>query len=471
MTASGAEGTRSTGAPRFSRGYAWYALGILSLINLVNYLDRSVLAPVLNSVKATFDIDDARAGLLTTAFFWVYTIVSPVSGYLGDRVSRRKLIVFGILLWSAATVASAFARNYEQLFITRAFTGVGEACYGIVAPAFLGDLFSKESRARTLAVFYLALPVGTAAGYAFGGAMVESFGHASGAPHAGFGCELGLHEGWRFAFLFGGIPGLLLSILAGFLAEPARGAMDVDSGAGHLGRFHWGDVRELLRTKSFVVNVAATTAMTFAIGGLQQWAPAFVERVHAYTPKESGTIVGIIVAIAGTLGTFAGGFAADYARRWTPASHFLVPGITLGASAVTLTGALLTDDRTHFWCFVAAAIFLLFCNSGPLNAAILNVSRPNVRATAFAITIFTIHLLGDALSPAIIGQLSDSFRARMESGPAADAQSLRYAFLIAPPVMFAGALVLMIFARHYPRDVARVEGRLAGVDAAQDVKS
>jgi hypothetical protein len=244
-----------------------------------------------------------------------------------------------------------------------------------------------------------------------------------------------------------------------FLAEPRRGAMDMHAGELHSVKFNWPAVRELFATRSFVVNVGATTAMTFAIGGLQVWAPAFVTRVHGYTAKESATTVGVIVAIAGPLGTFAGGFAADYARRWTQASHFLIPGITLGLSAATLTGALLTNDQTLFWCLTASAIFLLFCNSGPLNAAILNVSQPAVRATAFAITIFTIHLLGDALSPAIIGELSDFFRSRLESGPSRDAQSLRYAFLIAPPVMFVGAAVLLVFRKSYPRDVAAVEAR------------
>jgi MFS transporter, Spinster family, sphingosine-1-phosphate transporter len=431
--------------------YAWYALTVLSFINLVNYLDRSVLAPVLDSVKESFAIDDNQAGFLTTAFFWVYTIASPLSGYLGDRVSRRLLIVTGIGLWSLATVASAFARTYEQLWIARAFTGVGEAGYGIVAPAFLGDLFSKEKRSRTLSIFYLALPVGTAAGYAYGGYMVEHFGHAPGDPHRGFLCSVGLHEGWRYAFLFGGIPGLLLCGLAAFLVDPPRGAKDALSGELDFSEFRWSAIGSLLRTPSFVANVAATTAMTFAIGGLQQWAPAFVQRVHHYTPKEGSFLVGIVVALTGTAGTVFGGFLADYARRWTSAAHFIVPGITLVLSALTLAPAVLLPGRGEFWALASISIFLLFCNSGPLNAAILNVSPPAVRATAFAITIFTIHLLGDALSPKLIGSLSDHFAPRHAN------ESLRYAFLIAPPVMLLGGVILLAFARHLPRDVAAVE--------------
>ena len=441
--------------PRLSDRYAWYALGVLTFINLINYLDRAVLAPVLDQVKASFAIDDAQAGFLTTAFFWVYTVVSPISGYLGDRVSRRALIVVGIGLWSFATIASGFAGTYEQLWIARALTGVGEAGYGIVAPAFLGDLFSKERRARTLAVFYLALPVGTAGGFAFGGFMVERFGHAPGQPHAGLGCALGLHEGWRYAFLLAGIPGVLLAVLAGFLREPARGGKDVADAHLVPTKFRWSAVGELLRTRSFVVNVAATTAMTFAIGGLQQWAPTFVQRVHQYSPTDGGSLVGIVVAVTGTLGTMFGGFLADYARRWTKASHFVVPGITLSLSGIALAVAVASSGRTTFWIFAAISIFLLFCNSGPLNAAILNVSMPAVRATAFAITIFTIHLLGDALSPAVIGEISK--RLTEAHGPA---EALRLAFLIAPPVMLLGGVLLVVFAKHLPRDMEEVERKL-----------
>jgi MFS family permease len=454
-------GAAATAAPGvLSAGYAWYALIVLSFINLINYIDRTVLAPVLPQVQATFRIDDAQAGLLTTAFFWVYVIVSPLSGYLGDRVSRRALIVIGIVLWSVATVASAFAQSYEQLFLARAFTGVGEAGYGIVAPAFLGDLFSKERRSRTLAVFYLALPVGTAAGYAFGGWVVQNFGHAAGEPHNSVFCNIGVHEGWRYVFFFGGIPGLLLGSLAFFLVEPRRGGQegtDLEHGGGEL---NWKGIGSLLKTKSFVVNVAATTAMTFAIGGLQQWAPTFVQRVHNYSPDEGGKLVGIIVAVAGTLGTVFGGFASDYARRWTRAAHFVVPGITLGLSSVALAVAVMAGSRETFWIFVAAAVFLLFCNSGPLNAAILNVSMPAVRATAFAITIFTIHLLGDALSPLVIGWMSDQFRTKGIAST--EAQSLQYAFLVAPPVMLIGSVILILFAKHYPRDVDAVEKRIRG---------
>lgn len=447
----------SHGAPArtISKEYAWYALIVLTFINLVNYLDRYVLASVSESVRATFKFGDSDLGTLQSAFFFVYMFASPFAGYLGDRVSRRILIAAGVGVWSLATVATAFADSFEHLLLARSLTGIGEAGYGIVAPAMLSDLFSKESRARTLSVFYLALPVGTAAGYSFGPYVASHFGHAPGAAHDGLFCNIGLHEGWRYSFLLGGAPGILLAVLSVFLREPPRGGKDIMDGMHVTGEFRWSQVGGLLKTKSFLANVFATTAMTFAIGGLATWAPAFVQRVHGYTEKEAGVHFGILVASTGFFGTIIGGFVADYARRWTSAAHFVVPAITLAGSAATLLFALLATTREMFWSLGGVSVFLLFCNSGPLNAAILNVSMPAVRATAFALMIFTIHLLGDAFSPHLLGMLSEHYTKEL-----GEAEALRRAFLVAPPIVFLGAIVLFVSARWLAGDMAAMEKKL-----------
>lgn len=438
-------------------GYAWYALTVLTFINLINYVDRFVLASFTDAVRDTFNLSRDEVGSLGTAFFVVY-VISPFIGFLGDKVARRKLIAGGIALWSAATIASAFADNFYHLWIARAATGIGELCYGIVAPAFLSDLFTKESRSRTLSIFYLALPVGTAAGYAFGGYVGQNFGHAPGVEHDGFLCGLGIHEGWRYAFLGGGFPGLTLAFLAWFLREPARGGMDtVDGGHVAVGRFRWEGVWELLKTPSFVANVAANTAMTFAIGGIGFWAPEFIQEVHQYSKAQTNALFGVMVAVTGFLGTIAGGFLADYARRWTRSAHFIVPGLTLVFAGICLLPALLSSRREVFWALSGISVFLLFCNSGPLNAAISNVSMPAVRTTAFAITIFTIHVLGDALSPKLIGKISDAFEASR-----GHAESLRLAMLIAPPATLLAGIILLAFAKWLPRDMAAVSAKLRG---------
>ncbi|MBI3820213.1 MAG: MFS transporter [Planctomycetes bacterium] len=436
--------------------YAWYVLTVLTFINFINYVDRYIFASCAKDVEISFNLNRTQIGLLQSAFFLPY-LLSPLIGYLGDRIARRGLLAVGVFLWSIATLWSAIASDFWHLWIARAATGVGELCYGIIAPAFLSDLFSKERRARTLAWFYVALPVGTAAGYALGGYVGQHTGHTALQPHNSFLCSVGIHEGWRHAFLIGGFPGIVLCILTIFLREPQRGAMEAAEGPIVSGKIDWQQVRELLKTKSFLANVFATTAMTFAIGGLAQWAPTYLQDIHHYTSTEAGTYFGIIIAIAGSLGTAAGGTVSDWARKYTRAAHFVVPAITLILSAIFLFLGLYTTDKSLFWGFCSASVFLMFCNSGPLNAAVSNVSMPAVRATAFAIMIFTIHVLGDASSPWLIGRTSDY----LEKSRGFDhSDSLRWAVQLAPPVMFLGGVVLLICAKYLPLDMASMERRL-----------
>ena len=428
-----------------TRGYAWYALITLSFINCINYVDRFIVAAITKEIEKPFaaggmGLTSQQSGWLMGVFFVAY-VLAPVTGYLGDRVPRKWIIAGGIFLWSLATVWSFFVRSYAEFVAARAVTGIGEVAYGIIAPAFLADLFDRNSRSRTLSVFYLALPVGTAAGYALGGWIAQEYG-------------------WRHGFLVGGAPGLVLAVLAALLREPVRGAMDHVDGAdaggatGHGdGKIRPGAVAELVRNPAFVINVAATTIMTFAIGGLANWSPKFVQEVHRYDVKEANLVFGVVSSTAGALGTIIGGIVADRLQRVTRTALFLMPGVMLTLSAGGLLGTVLATDRTTFWCFAWVTVFLLFANSGPLNAALVNATMPDVRSTAFSVMIFTIHMLGDALSPPLMGFIQDHTQ-----GSAAD--KVRTAFLISPPLVLAAGLLLVLMRHRLPRAVAMVEERL-----------
>jgi MFS family permease len=141
---------------------------VLTAINFLNYIDQRLLSAVLESIKTEWTLTDTQGGLLGSAFVIAYTVAAPI-GYLGDRLSRKNLIAAGVLLWSLATIAGSMARTYEELLISRALLGVGEACYATIAPSIIADLFRKEERGRKLALFYLATPVGSALGYILGG--------------------------------------------------------------------------------------------------------------------------------------------------------------------------------------------------------------------------------------------------------------------------------------------------------------
>src|SRR5882757_1980184 len=190
---------------------ARYALGILTLINLFNYLDRWVVAAVLESIKKSeLHLSDTELGLIGTGFIVVYALTSPFFGSLGDRRSRPPLIALGVAVWSVATSLAGFARGFTSLFIARSGVGVGEAAYGTIAPALLADSFPIERRGRVLAVFFAAIPIGSAAGYILGG-LVDH------------------HFGWRAAFWIAGAPGLLLSVLVMMVKDPPRGLHDPDA--------------------------------------------------------------------------------------------------------------------------------------------------------------------------------------------------------------------------------------------------
>jgi MFS family permease len=237
-----------------ARRTAGYALAVLTFINLFNYLDRWVVAAVVESIKRSeLALTDTQLGLVGTGFIFVYTLTSPIFGSLGDRRSRPPLIALGVALWSVATALAGFARGFGTLFSARSAVGVGEAAYGTIAPAVLADSFPLEKRGRVFATFFAAIPIGSAAGYVLGG-LVDK------------------HFGWRAAFWIAGTPGLILSLLVLFVHDPPRGAQEPQAAVAAGGYAH------LLRNGQYMRTVLGYAAYTFALGGLAFWMPAFLER-------------------------------------------------------------------------------------------------------------------------------------------------------------------------------------------------
>jgi MFS transporter, Spinster family, sphingosine-1-phosphate transporter len=401
-------------------------LWLLFAVNLFNYIDRQILFAVFPAVKTDLALTDTQLGLLASAFMWVYLSVAPVFGLLADRRSRPRLMGLGVGIWSAATALSGMVRSYGQLLAGRALVGVGEASYGSVAPAMLSDAFEPAHRGRALAMFSMAIPVGSALGYLLGGLFERAFG-------------------WRTAFFIVGIPGMWLAWTVGRLSDVARGSVDqatVTPGRTVAPRL--ADYVELLRTKSYLLNCLAMTGMTFAVGGLAAWVPTYLVRVRGMELTEANLVFGLLTLVSGLGGTMAGGWLGDRLLPRVPTAYFLVSGIGLALSVPCAAAVILLEART----WVLVAIFLaevfIFLNTGPLNAIIANVSRSEVRATAYAVNIFIIHALGDAISPAIVGMVSDRL-------------GLATAFWIAPGTLALAALFCFWGMRSYVRDVEGVK--------------
>ena len=404
--------------------YRRYALGLLIAVNMLNYIDRQVLFAVFPLIKIDLRLSDTELGFLGSAFMLSYLICAPLFGWLGDRWSRTRLASGGLVVWSLATAMAGFATGYRTLLAARATVGIGEASFGTVSPGLIADFFPKERRGRVLSWFYVAIPVGSALGYLLGGV-------------------LGQRYGWHAAFLLVGLPGLLLAIPIALLHTPPRGG-DNPSTPVRNENVSTG-YAALFRNRSFVFNTLAMAAMTFAIGGLAQWIPSFLYRVHSLDVAKGNTLFGATTVLAGILGTMAGGWLGDLWQKSNGKGYLLVSGWGFLIGTPFAVWAILAPGLTSCITAIFIAEFFLFLNTGPLNTVIINVTNPAVHAMAFAVNIFFIHALGDAVSPSILGWLSDQW-------------GLRSALLITPVAMVLAGLLCFVCGRFVEQDMAAVEG-------------
>jgi MFS family permease len=368
---------------------ASYALAILTFINLFNYVDRWVVAAVLEPMKRDLGLTDTQLGWLASGFIIVYAFTSPVFGSLGDRRKRPPLIALGVAIWSFSTGLAGFARGFWTLFVSRSTVGVGEAAYGTIAPALLADQFPYEKRGRIMSVFFAAIPIGSALGYVLGGFAGHPFG-------------------WRAAFWIAGFPGLLLSLLVLFVKDPPRGQNDTGHGAVRAsGTDFWSGYRDLFSNRPYLLAVLGYAMYTFALGGLGYWMPTFLVRARGMTPSQSTVTFGAIVIVTGFVGTFLGGWLGDKFLSRTKQSYLWVSGIaTLLAAPLTFLGLASRTKPVYLTAIVVAEVLIFMC-TGPINSAIVNLVSPLERATAVGLSVFAMHFLGDIPSPPLIGMLSD----------------------------------------------------------------
>ena len=428
------------------------ALALLLAINLFNYIDRYILAAVEPLIAdhffaATDDTAMAKTGALATAFLVSYMLLAPVCGWLADRFSRWWLIAGGVALWSLASGGSGLAGTFGVLVLTRVFVGIGEAAYGPAAPTIISDLYPIEKRGRMLSFFYIAIPVGSALGYALGGGVA---GAISKPAHAwewwlhDTAIRLGHPEAWRWPFYLVTLPGLALAAVCLLMRDP-RGVRARNERTP----LKVSDVLALFRIRSYVFNTSAMTAMTFAMGGIAFWLPRYLFKDRAAdfggTPSlgQINVTFGAITVVAGLLATLLGGWTGDRLRRRLPSAYFLSSGVSM-LLAFPFTIAMLRTPFPGAWVLVFFAIFFLFFNTGPANAALANVTPPQIRASAFAVNILLIHALGDAISPPLIGWIAGQ-------------TNMGVGFILVSLMMIVASALWLLGARYLARDTAAVE--------------
>ena len=349
-------------------------------------------------LQTDLHLSDGQLGALAAVFMLVYMAYAPVMGYLADRYRRPHLIGFSALVWSVATLASGAAKNFSHLLTARGLIGVGEGGFTTIAQPFLAEHYPKEKHASVLALFGLALPFGSALGYALGGVIGHTWG-------------------WRMAFMALSIPGVFLALLAWFLPDEAR--------AGQTTRPALREYGQLFKNKPFLYVCLVQTVITFLMGGFSAWMPTYLFRYLNLNVAQAGAWFGGLVIVCGALGTYLGGVLARNRLKTSPQAYYEVMKLALaGCIGPILLGLWSTHLYTALACF-GLVIICLFLPTGAIAAALVATTPAPVRAMAFAVNIFMIHLLGDAISPVLIGAVSNAW-------------NLKMAFLVCTFVIFPG---------------------------------
>lgn len=396
---------------------------VLTSLNLLDYLDRYLVAALGSPIKAELNLSGKAFGFLNTAFLAVYFLTSPVFGYLGDRYGRRLMMAGGAVLWSVATGLTYWVRSYPALLLTRGLVGIGEASFGTLAPAYLADVLPLSRRPRALGIFYLAIPLGAALAYLTGGL-------------------LGQYLGWRPAFLVAGIPGLLLALALHRLPSPTlkTGNPPYTSPLR--------SARSLWTIPTLRLTSLGYGMLTFTLGGLAFWMPIYLENIKGLSLSQANYLLFGAIAAMGTLGTVTGGLLGSHLCRYSPQGPLWVSGAGLVAALPLAALVLLAEGPGLYGPALAGVIFLLFLNPGVITAVIVSVAPPGLRGQAVALNIIVIHLVGDAPSTFLIGWC-------------ADLVGLPWGVGMTLLALLLAALLVFRAACHLPGDLRRAESQSA----------
>lgn len=362
-------------------------------INFLNYMDRYVAAVAAPLIQKEFGLSNTEVGLLASAFLLVYAVAALPFGYWADRGVRRTVVGIGVAIWSIATLFTGFARNFFQLFLSRAVLGIGEASYYPAGTSLLSDYFPKEQRGRVMSIWGVGSTIGIAVGFAGGGYIADKFG-------------------WRDAFFFAAIPGILFALLAFGLREPLRGSVEGRGPA--LMQTRDANLRtflNLMRIPTLRATILSQTALYFVLASNAFWLPTLLVRRFDLSVSQAGLFAGIVLVSGGLIGTLAGGWIADRLAPKHPAAYLQVGivGFLIGAVfiVISLVAPLNIGPIPIFVPAFLITVIALYLNAGPFTAVAQNVVSPALRASCVTMLLFVAHVFGDSHSTFDVGFLAD----------------------------------------------------------------
>lgn len=405
--------TPSNPEARKSPPGALQAAFLLTAVNLLNYADRYVPSAVKDLYKRDLGLSDTETSLPLTAFVLVYIVASPIFSSLADRFSRKTLIATGVIIWSLATASAALATGFATLFASRALVGIGEAAYATLSPPLLSDFYPPRKRNRVLMIFSGAIPVGAAVGFSAAAWIARTYD-------------------WRTAFLCLGVPGILAALAILTIKEPPRGYFDKQQREHNV---TWPKAIQALRKNGvYITTVLGYAAVMFAGGAIADWYPTYLQRERGFDIVEAGTTVGGVTLFCGFAGTLAGGWLADKFVGVVRNPYLTFSGVMMIPATLCASLTLLLPGKMAVVVCLAIGQFFAWSYNGPINALLVNSVPSNLRTRAISLSVLATHLLGDAVSPSIVGFISDH-------------SHLSLALWAAPAALVVGTLIWLIGSR------------------------
>lgn len=399
--------------PSSGNSYAWYALGLLAVANLLNYLDRSLIYILFTPIKSEMSFTDFQLGLLgTTSFVIFFTVLGVPFGRLADRSSRKNIIAVGLAVWSLFSGLTGFANGFWSLFVCRVMVGVGEATLGPAALSLLSDYFPPQKRASVQSIYASGITVGGGLAFFLGG-------------------WIGFKYGWRTAFYFIGFPGMLFAVLVYFLKEQKRGQTEITTP-----KYTSEDWKLLFASKPLRYHYAGYAFFAVAANSLSIWGPTFFTRVHGYSIATIGIVAGLTSLAFGIPGTLLGGFVSDRLRRTGRGGRMRL-GALAALLAVPFWIALLFSNNVPLL-LVAQAILLALSLIwiAPSMADTHEMTGPYLRGLGSGVFLCVVMIAAYGIGSPLIGKLNDLFGAATNPGV------MRYGFLISPFSCTVAAILL-----------------------------
>ncbi len=403
-----------------SSAYAVYALILLLIVYVLNFLDRTIIYILFAPIKAEFNFSDTQLALLgTTSFVIFYTILGIPFGRIADRSSRAKMIALGLAVWSLFSGLTGFAWDFWSLFFCRLMVGVGEATLGPAAISLLADYFPPAKRATVTSIYSMGIAIGAGLAAILGGKLSEL--------------------GWREAFFIVGFPGIILAFLVFFLYEPPRRAQIVSEG-----NYSSADWKKLLSNKIFLMVCLGYSLFALATNTISIWGATYLNRIYHFEIPKIGYWLGILTLLAGIPATIFGGVIADWFKAKTPGGRMVFGAVLSGISMFLWLIILFSDN---FYLIIPAGFVLLFAALAWLGAAAADVTEiagANLRGLAIAIFFFAINIASYLIGSNLIGKLNDL--AGIVTNPTTklteNAEMMRYTLLVCPITCLLGAILL-----------------------------